>query len=98
MGIRTNRDSLVRVAVVGQIAPQEFGMAPYRISHEGVPRVVPGTGGITYNVRVGDRIKGIVGDHVEPAVSARNPEALRDQARALLTTVESPVDVAYSLK
>lgn len=77
MGISTNRDRLVRVAVVGQIAPQEFEFgwtSPYLISNEGVPRIVPGTGGITYNVRVGDRIKGIVGDHVEPAVSARNPD------------------------
>lgn len=77
MGIATNRDQLVKVAVVGEVAPQEFEhgwTTPYLIGHDGVPRIVPGTGGITYNVRVGDRIHGLVGDHIEPAVSARNPD------------------------
>lgn len=77
MGIGTNRERLVKVAVVGEIAPQEFELGwsrSYVISNEGVPRIVPGTGGITYNVRVGDRVKGLVGDHIEPAVSSRNPD------------------------
>jgi hypothetical protein len=77
--IETNRAQLVKVAVVGEIAPQEYVPAsvwapPYVISNTGEPRIVPQTGGITYNVRVGDRIAGIVGDHVEPAVTAKNPD------------------------
>jgi hypothetical protein len=90
MGIATNRDKLVKVAVVGQIAPQEFEFGwttPYLISHEGTPRVVPGTGGITYNVRVGDRIKGLVGDHVEPAVSSRNPDGKANGGYNILSCV-----------
>src|SRR4029450_11392748 len=77
MLITTNRDKLVKVAVLGRVAPQEFEYGwttPYLISNEGVPRIVPGTGGITYNGRVGDRVKGLVGDHIEPAVSSRNPD------------------------
>ncbi|MGI9253584.1 MAG: DUF4438 family protein, partial [Thermomicrobiales bacterium] len=77
MTLRTNRDRLVQVAVVGEIAPQEFGhgwSTPYIISNEGQPRIVPGTGGITYNVRVGDRIAGLVGDHIEPSISSRNAD------------------------
>ena len=77
MGIRTNKTHLVEVAVVGEIAPQTFPHGwgtPHLISHDGRPRIVPGTGGITYNVRVGDRIAGLVGDHVEPSISARNPD------------------------
>jgi hypothetical protein len=77
VSIATNRERLVQVAVVGQVAPQEFESGwstPYLMSHDGIPRIVPGTGGITYNVRVGDRINGLVGDHIEPAVSARNPD------------------------
>src|SRR5262249_9432207 len=45
VGISTNREWLVRVAVVGQIAPQEFEFGyttPYSISHDGTPRIVPG--------------------------------------------------------
>lgn len=90
MGIRTNRDHLVKVAVVGQIAPQEFDFgwtAPYLISNEGEPRIVPGTGGITYNVRVGDRIKGLVGDHIEPAVSARNKDVKANGGFNILSCV-----------
>ncbi|MFN8590282.1 MAG: DUF4438 domain-containing protein [Thermomicrobiales bacterium] len=90
MGIRTNRERLVKVAVEGQVAPQEyeFGWStPYLISHVGEPRVVPGTGGITYNVRVGDRIQGLVGDHIEPAVSARNPDPKANAGFNILSCV-----------
>ena len=96
MGIRTNRDHLVRVAVVGEIAPQEFDFgwtAPYLISNEGEPRIVPGTGGITYNVRVGDRIKGLVGDHVEPAVSARNADQKANGGFNILSCVGNSAKV-----
>lgn len=90
MGIATNRDRLVKVTVTGQVAPQEFEhgwSTPYLISHDGVPRVVPGTGGVTLNVRVGDRIAGLVGDHVEPAVSARNPDPRANAGFNILSCV-----------
>lgn len=90
MALTTNRDKLVKVAVLGQIAPQEYEFGwttPYLISHEGTPRVVPGTGGITYNVRVGDLIKGVVGDHVEPAVSSRNPDGKANGGYNILSCV-----------
>lgn len=90
MGIATNREHLVKVAVTGQIAPQEyeFGWStPYLISNEGVPKVVPGTGGITYNVRVGDKVKGLVGDHIEPAVSSRNSDGKANGGYNILSCV-----------
>ena len=75
MTIATNKDHLVMLSVMGQVtAPRFDPRTPYRVGHDGCPRVVPATGGITYNVRIGDRIAGIVGDHVEPAVSAKNPD------------------------
>ena len=75
MTIATNRDKLVKMAAAGQIAPPRFDpRSPYRISQAGQPRVLPGTGSIAYNVRVGDAIRGIVGDHVEPCVSLRHPD------------------------
>lgn len=90
LSISTNRDRLVKVAVTGEIAPQEFDFgwtAPYLISNEGIPRIVPGSGGITYNVRVGDRIKGLVGDHIEPAVSSRNPDERANGGYNILSCV-----------
>lgn len=75
MSLATNVDHLVKLSALGQIStPRYDPRSPYRISHDGQPRVVPGTGGITYNVRVGDRIRGLVGDHVEPCVSLKHPD------------------------
>jgi hypothetical protein len=66
--IRTNRDKLVIVSVQGVVAPHVRRQA-FRIDADGVPFVLPGVGGITYNVRVGDSAFGWAGDHVEPGVS-----------------------------
>ncbi|HUZ02171.1 MAG TPA: DUF4438 domain-containing protein [Thermomicrobiaceae bacterium] len=76
-GFETNRAKLVRLSVVGEVTPPRYAPPPanpYRISTDGEPRVLPGTGGVTYNVRLGHRVRDIVGDHVEPAVSMKNPD------------------------
>lgn len=70
--LRFNRDDLVMVSVMGQIAHPTGRMNPYRIGHDGVPRVLPGTGGIAINQRIGDRCVGLAGDHVEPGVALHN--------------------------
>lgn len=70
--LRTNHRDLVMVAVLGQIAHPVGAANPYRIGHDGVPRVLPGTGGITLNKRIGDRCVGLAGDHVEPGVALHN--------------------------
>lgn len=71
--LRTNADKLVRISVVGEIVSPTFRNV-YRISAEGRPMVLPGVGGITYNVRVGDPACGWEADHVEPGVSLENKE------------------------
>ncbi len=38
----------------------------------GEPVILPGVGGITYNIRVGDLACGWMADHVEPGVSLEN--------------------------
>ena len=68
-GPRLNRADLVISLVQGQIAHPVGRASPYRVGADGVPRVLPGTGGITLNWRVGDRCIGIAGDHVEPGVA-----------------------------
>jgi len=52
--LRTNISHLVKISVVGEVASPIMGKSPYRISADGHPLVLPGVGGITYNVRVGD--------------------------------------------
>lgn len=71
-GPRINADRLVAVSVLGQIAHPVARAAPYRIGHDGVPRVLPGTGGIVLNHRIGDPCVGLAGDHIEPGVALHN--------------------------
>ncbi len=72
--LRLNVDKLVRISVVGEVSSPVFWKSPYRISADGKPVVLPGVGGITYNVRVGDPASGWEADHVEPGVSMKNKE------------------------
>lgn len=72
--LRININRLVKISVVGEVASPILGKSPYRISADGHPLVLPGVGGITYNVRVGDLAVGWEADHVEPGVSIENKE------------------------
>lgn len=71
--IRYNKENLVTFSIQGEVSPPGQ-RTPYRVGFDGVARVVPGTGGITYNVRVGDRACGWAGDHVEPGVSSKSKD------------------------
>ncbi len=71
-GPRFNGNDLVIVAVAGQITNPVGAANPYRIGNDGVARVLPGTGGIALNRRIGDRCIGLAGDHIEPGVSLHN--------------------------
>jgi hypothetical protein len=67
-----NQEELICAAVLGQIAHPVAGVNPYRIGHDGLPRVLPATGGIALNQRIGDRCVGLAGDHIEPGVALHN--------------------------
>lgn len=72
--LKTNVEKLVKISVVGEVSSPVFWRSPYRISADGTPVVLPGVGGITYNIRVGDLATGWEADHVEPGVSMQNKE------------------------
>jgi hypothetical protein len=72
--LRTNVDKLVKMSVMGEVASPILGRSVYSVSATGTPSVLPGVGGITYNVRVGDLACGWEADHVEPGVSVENKE------------------------
>ena len=72
--VRMNVDRLVKISVIGEVSSPIFWRSAYRISSEGKPVVLPGVGGITYNIRVGDLAVGWMADHVEPGVSVKNKE------------------------
>jgi hypothetical protein len=72
--LRTNADKLVKMSVVGEVASPVVWKSVYRVSPTGTPTILPGVGGITYNLRVGDLACGWEADHVEPCVSVENKE------------------------
>jgi hypothetical protein len=57
--IATNRDSLLTVAVQGQIAAAQT--RGYIATWDGRPKLAFGSGGINYNLRLGDRVFGWAG-------------------------------------
>jgi len=72
MSLKTNGDRLVEVSVLGEVTPPTCARIPYDITPCGKPTILPGTGGIVYNVRVGDSATRWVADHLEPGVSIRH--------------------------
>lgn len=85
--LKTNRDKLVIQSVQGKIHSPMMGPSPYRISSDGKPMILHGTGGITYNYQIGDCCMDLVGDHVEPGVSIRNEEVPENRALMVLSCV-----------
>jgi hypothetical protein len=71
--IRTNEAHLIESAALVEVHPHH-NPGPYGVASDGVPFCLPGSGGIVYNVRVGDSAYGWVADHIEPGVSALNPD------------------------
>jgi len=86
--LRTNRDRIVEQAVLGEVAPPRLGAGRHwRVGPDGVPRALPGVGGITYNLRVGDSALDWEADHVEPGVSLRAEKEDANAALNLLACV-----------
>lgn len=79
--LKTNKDKVVKCSVQGKVHHPTGGT--YRITHEGKPMILPATGGISYNVKIGDSAFGWAGDHVEPGVSMRNENT--NENAALMT-------------
>ncbi len=71
--LKTNVEKLIKISVMGEIASPTI-RSVYNISATGRPLVLPGVGGITYNLRIGDSACGWEADHVEPGVSVENKE------------------------
>jgi hypothetical protein len=71
--LETNVEKLIKISVIGEIASPTI-RSVYNVSATGIPLVLPGVGGITYNLRVGDPACGWEADHVEPGVSTENKE------------------------
>ncbi|KAB3533814.1 DUF4438 domain-containing protein [Alkaliphilus pronyensis] len=84
--VKTNKNKLVMQSVQGKIHGP-IAPTPYRIGRNGTAYVLPATGGITYNVKVGDSCMNWVGDHVEPGVSIKNENTSENAALNLLACI-----------
>lgn len=84
--LRTNKDRLVMISIQGRVS-NPVRRAAYTLTYDGQSVVVPGVGGITYNIKVGDCAFGWEADHVEPGVSTVVNEEKR----------EAPPNYAYNI-
>ncbi|MGB3479393.1 MAG: DUF4438 domain-containing protein [bacterium] len=66
--LRTNEKNLVIMSVQGKVA-NPGGRRMHSVDSAGKPFHLPGTGGIVYNVKVGDPAFGWEADHLEPCAS-----------------------------
>jgi len=66
--LKTNEDRVVEFLLQCKAGPPRT-RARWGVDHEGTPFLLPGIGGISINVAVGDPAFGWAGDHVEPSVS-----------------------------
>lgn len=84
--MRTNKEKLVIQSVQGKIH-SPLAASPYRINRDGIAEVLPATGGICYNVKIGDSCMDWVGDHIEPGVSIQNESTNENKALMLLSCI-----------
>ncbi len=72
--LNTNEERLVKIAVQGTI--QHPGkVQDFIVDGAGNAHVLPATGGICYNVKVGDCCMNLAGDHIEPGVTTSNEDS-----------------------
>jgi len=72
-----NKERLVMQSVMGNIR-HPVVRTPYRVGDKGNPFSLPSTGAICYNVKIGDSVYGMEGDHIEPGVTIKNPDELEN--------------------
>lgn len=90
--LRTNRDKLVMISVQGCISSPIFSDIG-KVDINGRNFVLPGTGGISYNLKIGDPACGYAVDHAEPGVSTKNYDESKNNAYNFLSCVGNEATV-----
>ena len=70
--LKTNEENIVEFLLQCQPGPPKT-RDTWKVDRDGSPFILPGIGGITLNIQVGDPAFGWAGDHVEPGVSCTSP-------------------------
>lgn len=88
--LKTNKDIVVEMVLACKPGMPRVGLG-WKVDHTGSPFLLPGIGGITLNVQVGDPAFGLAGDHIEPGVSctanAEKPNDFPNNSLQLLSCV-----------
>lgn len=90
--MQINREKLVAISVQGEISHPK-SVYPYRLTTDGQAKVLPGTGGITYTVQIGDSCMGLAVDHVEPGVTIKRADAVENGGLNVLACVGNQAKV-----
>ena len=90
--IKTNKEFLPIQSMQGKIH-HPLMRGSYRVARDGSPRVLLGTGGITYNAKIGDNCMKWVADHLEPGVSIRNEKEEENNAIMGQACIGNPATV-----
>lgn len=85
--MKLNTDKLVKQSYMGQVHHPTKSGDGYYTGYDGVGHITVGTGGITYNFKIGDNCMDLAGDHVEPGVSLKNANANENNALQLFACV-----------
>ncbi|MEF9962347.1 MAG: DUF4438 domain-containing protein [Erysipelotrichaceae bacterium] len=91
--MKTNRNKLVMQSVQGRVHHPVMKGDGYRVGYDGMGRIPMATGGITYNYQIGDSCMGIIGDHVEPSISMKNPVNEENCALMAFACIGNPAKI-----
>jgi len=80
------------MSVSGVVWHPKFGGRP-RVNVDGQAYFVPGTGGIVYNVKIGDPCLGWASDHLEPGVSTRHKDNDHNSSYQMLSCIGNEATV-----
>ena len=90
--LRTNADKLPIISVGGVVWHPKGGSTT-RINVDGQAMLLTGTGGITYNAKIGDPCIGWAADHLEPGVSTRNKDDAHNGSYIMLSCIGNEATV-----
>ncbi len=93
MKVDTNADQLLTQVLSGEVWPPLADRHGYRVDPNGQAFFLPGMGGVTLGVHVGDPAAGYAGDHVEPGLSIRHRETGANFALQYLSCIGNRVEI-----
>ena len=90
--LRTNKDKLPIMSVSGVVWHPKLG-GRARVNVDGQAYFLTATGGIVYNVKIGDPCLGWAADHLEPGVSTRHKDNDHNSSYQMLSCIGNEATV-----